>query len=222
MMKPRANEALTGVFVLATFLAAAAAIVYLSAPGVIHKHNTYYVFFDNAGGIRAGTQVLLAGRHVGQVVDLESPVPKDRRPEGHEELEARVKVRVDKDARIYNDVSVRLQPLGMLGEMLVDFVRGDETTGVAPSGTEFVGEHVPGLDAAAEQATQRLAELKATIENFNEFGALSGDLKTSAENTRQLTETLKRQPWRLVWKSTKKYPGDRPSEHDSKKDKDKQ
>jgi hypothetical protein len=30
------------------------------------------------------------------------------------------------------------------------------------------------------------------------------------KNSEQLTDTLKREPWRLLWPSTKSYPGDEP------------
>jgi ABC-type transporter Mla subunit MlaD len=217
-MRTRANATITGLFVLMTLAAATAAIVWLSAPGVIRKQSTYYVYFDNAGGIRAGTDVLLAGRRVGQVVDLQSPVPMDRRPGGRTDLEVMVEVRVAKSAHIFRSVNVRLQPFGMLGELLIDFVQGDPASGVAPSGTAFVGTRVPGLDDAAAEATQRLAELRTTIESINALTATTGgDLRQTAENARQFTDTIKRQPWRLVWRSTKKY-GDEPEEQASKKD----
>jgi ABC-type transporter Mla subunit MlaD len=207
-VRSRANETLTGAFVLVTFVVVTAALIHLSAPGLIRKQNTYFVYFDNAGGIRAGTEVLLAGRHVGQVVDIESPIPRERRPAGHEDAEALVKVKVDKDARIYNDVTVRLVPFGMLGEMLIDFVKGDEGSGVAASGATFAGERVPGLDAAAEAITDRFVELKETLDNLNELTAAGSDLRQSAANTRQFTDTIKRQPWRLLWKTSKEPDGD--------------
>jgi len=214
-MKRHANETLTGLFVLVTAVVVTAVIVYLSAPQVIRKQNTYYVFFENAGGIRSGTEVLLGGRHVGQVVKLESPVPLAGRPEEHQDFEARVEVRIDRRARIYNEVEVRLQPYGMLGDMLIDFVQGDEGSGLAPSGTTFVGERIAGLDEAAEQATRRLAELQSLVKNLTDLTGTGGDLSKSVANTRQFTDTIKRQPWRLVWKSTKEYP------QDEKKAKDK-
>jgi len=31
------------------------------------------------------------------------------------------------------------------------------------------------------------------------------------KNTEQFTDTLKREPWRLLWPSTKSYPGDEPA-----------
>jgi hypothetical protein len=43
---------------------------------------------------------------------------------------------------------------------------------------------------------------------MDDVSNLGPDLKTSGSNIKELTETVKRQPWRLVWPSTKKYPED--------------
>jgi hypothetical protein len=37
---------------------------------------------------------------------------------------------------------------------------------------------------------------------------LGPNLKASGQNVKELTETVKTQPWRLIWPSTKKYPQD--------------
>jgi ABC-type transporter Mla subunit MlaD len=212
-MNLRRDETLTGLLVLVTFGVVMGAVMALSAPGVFHSQRTYYVFFDNAGGIEPGTYVLLAGRHVGQVVNLQSPVPVDQRPDGHKDLEALIKVRVPKDAAIYRTVTVRMQPYGLLGQEMIDFVNGDETSGVAESGTRFVGERVAGLGDAAEQATQRLAELKETIANLNGLTGPGGDLGATAANAREFTDTIRRQPWRLFWPTKKKNSKDAAAGH---------
>jgi len=61
--------------------------------------------------------------------------------------------------------------------------------------------------------------IQITLQNFREssdklkgiladLSHLGPDLKTSGTNIKELTETVKTQPWRLVWPSTKKYPQD--------------
>ena len=61
--------------------------------------------------------------------------------------------------------------------------------------------------------------IQITLQNFREsseklkgimadLSQLGPDLKTSGTNIKELTETVKTQPWRLVWPSTKKYPQD--------------
>ena len=61
--------------------------------------------------------------------------------------------------------------------------------------------------------------IKLTLENFhgsseklkgilNDLDQVGEDLKTSGGNIKELTQTVKSQPWRLIWPSTKKYPED--------------
>src|SRR5205823_1448792 len=48
-------------------------------------------------------------------------------------------------------------------------------------------------------------KLKAIMTDLNQLGP---ELKSSGANIKELTETVKTQPWRLIWPSTKKYPQD--------------
>jgi hypothetical protein len=43
---------------------------------------------------------------------------------------------------------------------------------------------------------------------MDDVSNLGPELKASGSNIKELTETVKRQPWRLIWPSTKKYPED--------------
>jgi hypothetical protein len=80
--------------------------------------------------------------------------------------------------------------------------------------------------ANAEKFTEQLAnnsDIEATLKNFRSaatqlnatLGSLKGnltsatkDLSTTAKNLSQGSDTVKRQPWRLIWPTTKKYPED--------------
>jgi predicted RNase H-like nuclease (RuvC/YqgF family) len=48
-------------------------------------------------------------------------------------------------------------------------------------------------------------KLKGILADLSQLGP---DLKASGTNVKELTETVKTQPWRLIWPSTKKYPQD--------------
>jgi phospholipid/cholesterol/gamma-HCH transport system substrate-binding protein len=215
-MRAGRNETLTGAFVLVTLLVVAGTVIALGAPGLFRSLNTYHVFFDNAGGIKPGTDVLLAGRHVGQVVEIRSPVPVAERPEGHPELEAVVEVRVAKKEKIYRAVTVRMQQYGLLGQEMIDFANGDETSGVAEGGTSFVGERVAGLTDASTAAKEAIEELKKTLVNLNAMTGEGGDLRRTVANAKDFTDTIRREPWRLIWKGKGSSEGD--SKKEAKKD----
>jgi ABC-type transporter Mla subunit MlaD len=308
-MRLQRNEILTGLLVLATIAVLTAILVLLGAPGLFRPLVTYRIYMDNAAGIKLGAPVLLAGRKIGQVDKLFSPVSKedaaraeaaaaalhagDANPPPTEKpkYEARIDVRVDKNALVYKDAKARLITLGLLGETAIDITQGNDSSGRAGDGETFAGERVGDFGESiskmldivkpvAIEATNTLKELqttsqnlshitdensqlnmglaqfrtfvenltsltardsslslalkniekistdlssndniKITLQNFREsseklkgimgdLNQLGPELKASGTNIKELTETVKTQPWRLIWPSTKKYPQD--------------
>ena len=74
-MQIRQNEITTGLLVLVTFGIFITILIIIGMPGLIKPLNTYRIYFDNAEGIRPGAPVLLAGREIGKVTSLKSPIP---------------------------------------------------------------------------------------------------------------------------------------------------
>ncbi|MEY2577728.1 MAG: phospholipid/cholesterol/gamma-HCH transport system substrate-binding protein [Verrucomicrobiota bacterium] len=308
-MRLQRNEILTGLLVLATIAVLTAILILLGAPGLFRPLVTYRIYMDNAAGIKLGAPVLLAGRKIGQVDKLFSPVSKEDAaraeaaaaalhagdpnptPAEKPKYEARIDVRVDKNALVYKDAKARLITLGLLGETAIDITQGNDSSGRAGDGETFAGERVPDFGESiskmldivkpvAIEATNTLKELQTTsanlsritdensqlnmglaqfrtfvenltsltatdsslsvalkniekistdlssndniqitLQNFREssdtlkgimadLNRLGPDLKAAGTNVKELTETVKTQPWRLIWPSTKKYPQD--------------
>src|SRR5207253_10103607 len=172
-MQLQRNEIMTGLLVIGTIAVVAFLLVLLGAPGLFRPLVTYKVYFDNAAGIKQGAPVMLAGRKIGQVQKLFSPVSphEEKKAEeadaaihqaepnataspsatpGKSRFEVSVEVQVDKDAKVYRDAKARLMQLGLLGDMAIDFTQGTEASGRAKDGQTFAGERTPDLgDAAA-------------------------------------------------------------------------
>ena len=303
-MQLQRNEILTGLLVIGTIGVIAFLLVLLGAPGLFRPLVTYGVYFDNAAGIKPGAVVMLAGRKIGQVQKLYSPLtpaeekqaqqaaaiqPSDPNasPSPSPRFEARVDVQVDKSAMLYRDAKAQMIQLGLLGDMAIDFTQGTQESGRAKKGDTFAGERTPDLGEAAakmlevikpvaNEATNTMKDLQNTAQNLNKltdenselnlaltqfktFGEhLSGltapdsalsqslnniekistsltendnikvtlqnlrssseklkvattELQPAGENIKQFSETIKTQPWRLIWPSTKKYAEASPS-----------
>src|SRR6516164_7966647 len=73
-MQLERNEILTGLLVIGTIGVIAFLLVLLGAPGLFRPLVTYKVYFDNAAGIKPDAMVMLAGRKIGQVQKLYSPL----------------------------------------------------------------------------------------------------------------------------------------------------
>jgi ABC-type transporter Mla subunit MlaD len=307
-MQIRRNEVLTGLLVVATLAALTGILVLLGAPGLFRPLTTYKIYFDNAAGIKLGAPVLLAGRKIGQVAKLYSPVSKEESeravevgrsvraadpnstpaPEKAPRYEVRIDVQVDRSAQLYRDSKARMITLGLLGEVAIDFTEGTESSGRANSGEVFAGERVPDFGEAiakmlviiapvASEATATFRQLESTAQNLSHItdedsqlnlaltqfktlgehlnqltgpesalssslinlkqitgdltkndniavtlqnfrtsseklkstlASLGPSLQASADNVKDATATLKSQPWRLIWPSTKKYAED--------------
>ncbi len=316
-MQLRRNEVMTGLLVLATVAVLTFILILLGAPGLFRPLTTYRLYFDNAAGIKLGAPVLLAGRKVGQVRALYSPVSREEAAHAIEtagnlgsvtqngapgsaplpRFEVRIDVEVDASALIYKNSTVRLTTLGLLGDTAIDISGGNDHSSKAQPGQVFVGNRVPDFSEAiasllgivkpvATEATATLKELQTTAANlskitdenskltlalgeFRTFGehlnALTGsdsplqkalnnvediseqlkkdnnlettlanfrkssaelkstldrvqvtldtvgpDLATTIRNTKDFTATLRSQPWRIIWPSTKQYPDEHP------------
>src|SRR5437867_4194903 len=301
-MQLQRNEIMTGLLVIGTIAVVAFLLVLLGAPGLFRPLVTYKIYFDNAVGIKQGAPVMLAGRKIGQVQKLFSPVSREEQKRAEEaaaaihppepnaspspaenkpKFEVRVDVQVDKSAKVYRDARARLMQLGLLGDMAIDITQGTEASGRARDGEMFAGERTPDLGEAAAkmlevikpvaaEATNTMKDLQQTAQNLNRltdenseltlaltqfktFGehlsdltapesALSHsltniekistsltendnikvtlqnlrssseklkvattELEPAGQNIKQFSETIKTQPWRLIWPSTKKY-----------------
>jgi hypothetical protein len=191
-MQIHKNEVTTGILVLVSGAILIGVLAVLGAPGLIKPLNTYKIYYDNAGGIRPGGPVMLAGREIGKVTRMESPVAPENRPPSHPDFEVAIEVQVERKAQIYQNVTVHLTQQTLMGQQVIDFVHGDPSSGLAPNHAEFAGERVPDL---SEAVSKQMKQLTGPGSNLSE----------TLHNAEQMTDTLKREPWRLIWPSKKEY-----------------
>jgi phospholipid/cholesterol/gamma-HCH transport system substrate-binding protein len=167
-MQLKRNEILTGLLVVGTLAVLTGVLILLGAPGLFRPLVTYRIYFDNAAGIKLGAPVLLAGRKIGTVAALYSPVspeesqraiqvdkavngpnatptPPNAKPPRYE---VRIDVQVDRKALLYRNSKPRMITLGLLGEVAIDFTEGTQASGRAASGEVFAGERVPDFGEA--------------------------------------------------------------------------
>ena len=195
---------MTGLLVIGTIAVVAFLLVLLGAPGLFRPLVTYRIYFDNAAGIKQGAPVMLAGRKIGQVQKLYSPVSPKEETQAQEaeaaihpaesnaatptptpskpRFEVRVDVQVDKSARVYRDAKTRLMQLGLLGDMAIDITQGTEASGRAKDGEMFAGERTPDLGDAAAKMLEVIKPVAAEATNTMK------DLQQTAQNLNRLTD----------------------------------
>jgi ABC-type transporter Mla subunit MlaD len=204
-MQLQRNEIMTGLLVIGTIAVVAFLLVLLGAPGLFRPLVTYKIYVDNAAGIKQGAPVMLAGRKIGQVQKLFSPVSAQEEKQAEDaqatihaaepntsttpvatpdkpRFEARIDVQVDKEARVYRDARARLMQLGLLGDMAIDFTQGTEGSGRAKDGEVFAGERTPDLGDAAAKALEIIKPVATEATNTMK------DLQQTAQNLGRLTD----------------------------------
>src|SRR5437867_13441452 len=198
-MQLQKNEIMTGLLVVGTVAVLVFLLVLLGAPGLFRPLVTYKIYVDNAAGIKQGAVVMLAGRKIGQVQKLFSPVSREeeRRAEeaaaafappetsptpGTPKYEARIDVQVDRNAVVYRDARTRLMQLGLLGDMAIDITQGTEASGRAKDGEMFAGERTPDLGEAAAKMLEVIKPVAAEATNTMK------DLQQTAQNLNRLTD----------------------------------
>jgi ABC-type transporter Mla subunit MlaD len=195
---------MTGLLVVGTVAVVAFVLILLGAPGLFRPLITYKIYFDNAAGLKQGAPVLLAGRKIGTVQKLYSPVTpeEDRRAQAAADavhppetnatpspatnaparFEVRVDVQVDKSARVYRDAHTRLLQLGLLGDMAIDFTQGTDGSGRAREGEMFAGERTPDLGTAAAKMLEVIKPVAAEATNTMK------ELEVTAQHLSQITD----------------------------------
>jgi ABC-type transporter Mla subunit MlaD len=187
------NEVRTGLMVLLTLGLVVGIVLYISSPGLFRPLKSFRVYFDDAAGIKPGAAVMLAGRKVGTVAEIQSPVPINDRPEHKLNYEAMVRVQVAEDSQIYKETDVEMRSFGLLAELIIDFTKGNPDSGLAEPRAKFVGTRAPDLaevgpliiqklEPALKQSEATLAELQKTSHNLTlltaQDSALMGTLKS--------------------------------------------
>src|SRR5437764_6524195 len=202
-MQLQKNEIMTGLLVVGTVAVLVFVLVLLGAPGLFRPLVTYKIYVDNAAGMKQGAVVMLAGRKIGQVQILFSPVSKEEerraeeaaavfRPEepnasptpatGKPKYEARIDVQVDRNAVVYRDAKTRLMSLGLLGDMAIDITQGTEASGRAHDGEMFAGERNPDIGEAAAKMLEVIKPVAAQATNTMK------DLQQTAQNLNHITD----------------------------------
>jgi ABC-type transporter Mla subunit MlaD len=202
-MQLRRNEIMTGLLVVGTVAMLVFVLILLGAPGLFRPLVTYKFYFDNAAGIKLGAPVMLAGRKIGQVHKLSSPLSREEERRAEEiatafhapepnaspspaeaksRFEVRIDVQVDRSSLVYRDSDVRLMQLGLLGEMAIDITQGNEASGRARDGEIFAGSRVPDFSEAAAKMLEIIKPVAA------EATSTMKELEQTAQNLNHITD----------------------------------
>lgn len=152
-----------GLLVVVSLVIFAVLVFLMTGEGFFATKYTLHAFMDNAGGLKKGDPVRLAGIDVGNVDQIR--VSASHEPLRAVEVIMRVQRRYMEEIR--GDSMVTLEAEGLLGQRYVDIVRGTPKAAAVPNGGEVRVNVRPDLgDVVASSATV-LTNLNRVITNVN-------------------------------------------------------
>ncbi|MBN1522617.1 MAG: MCE family protein [Candidatus Aureabacteria bacterium] len=176
-------ELTVGLFVTVGMLVLAAMIIRLGSTDYLAYQNAhrFSVHFSFADGILEKAPVRYAGVEVGRVEKIR--------------LTSDPKQRVILDLVIKNEVQVRekdtvtINSLGLMSEMYVEIVPGDQTANALQAGTVIEGKDPVALQQVVTNAKKVLEELEKGVKIFSEEDTKE-NIKHSLKNIRALSENV--------------------------------
>ena len=133
-MKKIDLELVVGLFVLAGILCLGYMSVKLAKMEVFNEDGyELYAIFTNAGGLKEGSSVLIAGMEVGRVKSITM-----------EDYEARIVLTLPNSIKIQEDAIATIKTRGLIGEKFLSITPGGSETILSPG--ERIRETIPAVD----------------------------------------------------------------------------
>src|SRR5216684_3479163 len=187
-MKPKSEQALVGLFVVAA-TAVLIFIVFAISGAFGRSTHTYRAYFPFAGGIESGSGVRYSG---GPKIGRVETVRID--PQNPSRIE--ITFKVQSDLPIKTDSHVKIMSLSPLGDNHLEILPGTPQAAVAPDGSLLAADKYVDFNALTQQINdispraqellkslnERATELKVTVDRVNDL--------LSVQNRANLSATL--------------------------------
>jgi phospholipid/cholesterol/gamma-HCH transport system substrate-binding protein len=149
MKRDNVNYLLVGLFVLA--MAIAFTVLLFAITGRSGPTDSYFVYYDNVGGLKFGTGVFYEGYRVGQIEELEPEI-------GTDGVRYKIELSVAAGWKIPADSVARVQSSGLISAVTIEIKEGSSSEVLAP-GSTIAGEGQTDLFAVLNQAAGDFRQL---------------------------------------------------------------
>jgi phospholipid/cholesterol/gamma-HCH transport system substrate-binding protein len=203
-------ELIVGIFIVIGLVILVSFVFLIKDFRIAKPGYRFNIAFGFVNGVKTGAPVRLAGVDVGEVKAID--VSYDP---GSKKAKVNVAVWVKKGVGIPSDSRVWINTLGLLGEKYIEIFpgknsdpivkEGDTITGKDPMAMEEVTEETRRLVLKVEEAVSGLNEVLAVVKTGEgTLGKLVYDkavyqnIEGATKDLKELTEDLKRHPWKLL------------------------
>ncbi len=217
-MKKYSREFKVGVF----FILCVVGFIYLvlGTGKVDIKQDGYYLYvvFDEIAGLNTKAPVMLNGREVGKVKDIQISY-KDT------QTKIILKLWVSRDAKVRDKATVSIKTLGLMGEKYIQIASSQGETFIEPE-TTLTGKPYMDLDVLMDQATTISADIGVLVSNVNgltdevkkltlnlndtvetnqeSISRTIKNLEVTSENIEAMSQDIKAHPWKLLFRGREK------------------
>lgn len=202
-------ELIVGMFIIVGLIILISFVFLMRDFQIIKPGYRFDIVFGFANGLKIGAPARLSGVDIGEIKDI-----KIFYEPSSPQTKVRVRIWVKKDAQVPSDSKVWINTLGLLGEKYIEILPGtnynslvrenDVISGQDPVAMEEITEETKKLVLKIDEAVTGLNEVLAKIKNGEgNIGKLVYD-EAIYRNIEELTDDLRRHPWKLFWKTKEK------------------
>jgi phospholipid/cholesterol/gamma-HCH transport system substrate-binding protein len=175
-MIARRYETVVGIFVVASMAALLVMVLIVAQQeGLFHEYVTYRTIFKNVGGLKAGSEVHLAGVTVGNVLTTAI------NPEGN--IVVTLQVLKKYSDRVRDDSRSTIGFMGLLGDKSLDLTAGSLSKAAIPPDGLVTAVEPLDITQLLARAAPTLEELQKIISNLV---SLTDDLAEPGSDTRKI------------------------------------
>lgn len=174
------KEVKVGLFAVLMLLIGWAVIRVLKGADLFGNTNTYYVYYEQVGGIQEASQVMLFGVKVGTVTDVSLNEDPTKGVQLTLTVDDRYNLPVDSKAKIFNN--------GLMGGKAVEIVYGNSSEILPDEGTLQPEVSVDLMEMASSEMEGLLAKVTTIMDNLTQ--TLEGINALMAQNTESITSIV--------------------------------
>jgi len=162
------------------------------------------VIFTFANGLSVGAPVRYAGVEVGEVEDI-----KVYFDEKEDMPMVEILIWVSRNTWINEDAKATINTLGLLGEKYLEIMPGTKEARLLKNGEILRGQDPVSTEELTRDMKKTLIKVDTMIASINDVVGDEGfksSIKNTASNVEELTEDIKKYPWKLLHKTKEKKP----------------
>tara|TARA_B100000315_G_C14454271_1_gene530636 strand:- start:246 stop:905 length:660 start_codon:yes stop_codon:yes gene_type:complete len=216
-MKKYGKEFKVGIFFIACLFGLIYMVFSTGKVNVNQDGYNIYVVFDEVAGIDTKAPVMLNGREVGKVEDINISYQD-------EETKIILTLWLTKSAKIRQGATASIKTLGLMGEKFIQISSSKGANFVEPK-TTLIGKPYMDLDVLMDQATLITEDIGQLVNNVNsltdevkkltsnlnytvegnqdEISRIVENLETTSKNMEEFSDDIKRNPWKLLFRKKK-------------------